>query len=103
MPTEDDQCRMSVDQGSLTTPKVAFDLFRANGRQSAAVFGVSVGEFGAEGIDCYPDPLPAIGQMMANPANAYADYNGIGTNQRRKKAQRLRTAALGRGLLHPVT
>ena len=103
LPTEDDQGQMSVDRGSLTTPKASFDLYRENGRQSAAVYGVSVGEFTVEGIPCQPDPLPATENLKANLAHAYADYNGIGTTQRRKKAQRLRTAALRRGLLHPVT
>jgi hypothetical protein len=102
MPTEDDQGQLSVDRGSLTTPKASFDLYRENGRQSAAVYGVSVGEFVVEGIPCQPDPLPATENLKANPAHAYADYSGIGTNQRRKKAQRLRTAALRRGLLHPL-
>jgi hypothetical protein len=102
MPTEDDQDHMSVDRGSLTNPKASFDLYRENGRQSAAVYGVSVGEFTAEGIPCQPDPLPATENLKANPAHAYADYNGIGSNQRRKKAQRPRTAAPRRGLLHPL-
>ena len=102
MPTESDQGQLSVDRGSLTTPKASFDLYRENGRQSAAVFGVSVGEFATVGIPCIPDPLPATENLKANPAHAYADYNGIGTNQRRKKAQRLRTAALRRGILHPL-
>jgi hypothetical protein len=101
MPTEDDQGQMSMDRGSLTTPKASFDLYRENGRQSAAVYGVSVGEFTTENIACLPDPLPATAKLKANPAHAYADYNGIGTNQRKKKAQRLRAAALRRGLLHP--
>ena len=102
MPTEDDQGQLSVARESLTTPQASFDLYRENGRQSAAVYGVSVGEFTIEGIPCQPDPLPPTENLKANPAHAYADYNGIGTNQRRKKAQRLRTAALRRGLLHPL-
>ncbi len=102
MPTEDDQGHLPVDRGSLTTPKASLDLYRANGRQSAAVYGVSVGEFTVEGIPCQPDPVPATPNLKANPAHAYADYNGIGTSQRKKKAQRLRTVALRRGLLHPI-
>ena len=94
---------MSVDRESLTTPKASFDLYRENEPwQSAAVYGVSVGEFTAEGIPCKPDPLPATENLKANPSHAYADYNGVGTNQRRKKAQRLRTAALRKGILHPL-
>jgi hypothetical protein len=102
MPTEDDQGQLSVDRESLTTPQASYDLYRENGRQSAAVYGVSVGEFFVESIRCQPDPLPATENLKANPAHAYADYNGIGTSQRRKKAQRLRTVAVRRGLLHPL-
>ena len=102
MPTEDDQGHLPVGRGSLTTPRASFDLYRENGRQSAAVFGIGVGEFTAEGIPCLPDPLPATENLKANPAHAFADYNEVGTNQRKKKAQRPRTVALRRGLLHPL-
>ena len=66
-----------------------------------AVCGVTVGEFGKEGLPCHPDPIPATGTLKANPAHAYADYTGVtGTNKRKKLAQRLRTVAAGRGILH---
>lgn len=100
LPTEADRGRLSVDRSSLTTPKGSFDLYRENGRASAAVFGVTVGEFNSENIECHPDPLLATEKLKANPAHAYADYGGIGTSKRRQKAQRLRTIAVGRGQLH---
>ena len=103
IPTDSDQGQLSVDRGSLTSPKNSFDLYRENGRESAAVYGVSVGEFTAEDIPCKPDPLPATESLKANPAHAYADYNGVVTNQRKKKAQRLRTAAQRRGILYPLS
>jgi hypothetical protein len=77
MPTEGDRGQLSVDRESLTTPQASFDLYRENGRQSAAVYGVSVGEFTVEGIPCQPDPLPATEYLKANLAHAYADYNGV--------------------------
>lgn len=101
LPTEADQGQMSVDRSSLATPKASFDLYSENGRASAAVYGVTVGEFNTEDITCHPDPLPASEKQRANPAHAYADYNGIGTNKRKQKAQRLRTIAVRRGQLHP--
>jgi len=101
LPTEEDHGQMSVDRSSKTTPKGSFDLYRENGGASDAVYGITVGELNAEGIPCHSDSLPAIGTSKANPAHAYADYNGIGTNQRKKKAQRLRTGAVKRGQLHP--
>jgi hypothetical protein len=64
------------------------------------VCGITVGEFGQEGISCHPDPLKATETLKANPAHAYADFGSIGSKQRKKKAQRLRTLAPRRGILH---
>ena len=100
LPTEDDQGQMSVDRSSRTTPKASFDLYRESGRASAAVYGVTVGELNAEGISCHPDPRPATHTSKANAAHAYADFTDIGTNQRKRKAQRLRTSAVSRGQLY---
>ena len=101
LPTPDDEEQLSVDRSSLTTAKGSFELFTGNGLASVAVCGVTVGEFGKEGLPCHPDPLPATESLKANPAHAYADYSGTtGTNKRKKLAQRLRTVAADRGLLH---
>lgn len=102
IPTPDDEDQLSVDRKSLTTAKDSFELFTGNGLASVAVVGVTVGEFGKEGLPCHPDPLPATGTLKANPAHAYVDYSGAtGTNKRKRMAQRLRTVAAGRGILHP--
>ena len=105
VPTPDDDDHLSVDRSSVTSAKESFELFTRNGLSSVAVCGVTVGEFGKEGLPCHPDPLPATEMLEANPAHAYADYTGAtGTNKRKKLAQRLRTVAADRGTLHaPVT
>jgi hypothetical protein len=100
LPTANDQGELSVDRSSVTTAAASFNLYVGNGRASVAVCGLTVGEFGKEGLPCHPDPLGATETLKANPAHAYADFNGVGTNQRKKMAQRLRTVAAGRGILH---
>ena len=100
-PSATDEGQMSVNRSSLTNPKASFDLYVANGRLSRAVYGVSVGEFGAEGVICHSDPLAATPELMANPAHAYADYNPLGSiKAEKKKAQKLRDKAVARGHLH---
>ena len=102
LPTIADKGQLSVDRSSLTTPAASHNLYVGNGRDSVAVYGVSVGQCGAESIPCHPDPLPATGGLRANPAHAYADFNGIvSLKDQKKKAQRLRDKALARGRLHP--
>ncbi len=46
VPTKKDEGKLSVDRSSLTTASGAFHLYTSNGRQSAAVLGVTVIEFG---------------------------------------------------------
>ena len=102
LPTVNDQGKLSVDRSSVTTADASFNLYTGNGLASVAVCGLTVGEFGKEGLPCHPDPLEATETLKANPAHAYADFDGVGTNQRKKMAQRLRTVAAGRGILHPT-
>jgi hypothetical protein len=95
-PTKKDNNKLSVDRSSLTTAKAAFELFVESGYESAAVYGLKVGEFAAERLPSYPDPLKADGKP-ANPAHAFADFSAFGTNQQKNIAKRLRTKATGKG------
>jgi hypothetical protein len=62
---------------------------------------VSVAQFEAQGIPCYSDPLTETEELKANPAHAFADFKGIETPQKRKKAaQRLRDRAVERSCLY---
>ena len=86
MPTADDKGELSVDRSSLATPAASFDLYVTNGRESVAVYGVSVEQFEAQGIPCHSDPLRKTEELKANPAHA--------------SAQRLRDQAVQRGCLY---
>jgi hypothetical protein len=101
LPTPGDNDELSVDRSSITTAGAAFSLYTSGGRRSAAVFGVTVGEFRAEGIPCRKDPIPQSPTAPANPAHAIADYKQHGSNQQKKIAKRLKQKAVFRGKLHP--
>lgn len=100
-PTPKDEGLLSVDRSTITTAAAAHALFTGNGFQSAAVYGLTVGEFGAESLPCHPDPLPATGELAANPAHAYADFSAFNEKQQKNIAKRLRNVAVKRGRLHP--
>lgn len=100
-PSAKDENKLSVDRSSMTTAEASHALFTGNGFASAAVYGVSVGEFVAHGLPCYPDPLEADGKLAANPAHAYADFSNVTISQGKKIAKRLRNVAVNRGRLHP--
>jgi hypothetical protein len=100
-PSRKDNNKLSVDRSSLTTAGRAHALFTGNGFKSEAVYGVSVAEFRAENLPCYPDPLEAEGTLAANPAHAYADFSTFSPTQGKKIAKRLRNNAVNRGRLHP--
>jgi len=97
-PTQKDRGKLSVDRSSLTTAKNSFDLFVENGFQSDAVYGLTVGEFNKENINCFPDPLDT---NPINPAHASADFSSFGNSDQKKIAKRLKSKATTRGQLYP--
>ena len=100
-PQPSDAGLMSVDRGSMTTPAASHALYTSSGKQSAAVFGVSVGEFGGEGLNCFPDPLSATQHQPANPAHALVDYNPFHEREWKNISKRLCVKAIARGRLYP--
>lgn len=100
-PKPSDENRLSVDRSALTNPEAAYRLFVGNGFLSAAVYGLTVGEFLNEQIECLEDPLPSIELNSANPAHAVAIYGKILGNRQKRAAQRLKQVALARGKLYP--
>lgn len=102
-PTPKDAGHLSVDRSSKTDAAAAHALFTGNGFESAAVYGLTVGEFATESLQCYSDPLAAEGKLAANPAHAYADFSAFTGNQQKNIAKRLRNVAVKRGRLHPPT
>jgi hypothetical protein len=52
-----DENLLSVDRSSLTSAAASHESYVAGGLSSAAVYGVTVGEFSVETIACRSDPL----------------------------------------------
>ena len=101
MPTSKDDNKLSVDRSALTTAKDSYALYSGNGFESAAVYGLTVGEFRGQDIPCIGDPLDASDGQAANPAHALADYEAHAPSRQKKKAERLKQKALVRGRLYP--
>lgn len=98
-PSKLDKNQLSTDRSSLTTAEAAHTLYTSNGRQSGAVFGLTVGEFVAESITCHEDPIKDDVELPDNPAHAYADYSAHNTAQQKLIAKRLKRLAIARGCL----
>jgi len=101
MPQPNDNGFMSVDRGKLTTAAASHAAYLAAGKQSAAVFGISVGEFASETLPCAEDPVEATDEKPANPAHALVDYTSFDEKTRRLISIRLWAKATSRGQLHP--
>lgn len=101
VPSEDDKGRLSLDRSSLTSAAESHALYTSSGRQSAAVFGLLVGEFNAVPIPCLSDPTEEEPPHPANPAHALADYTGLDPKSLKNIAKRLKRLAIQHGQLHP--
>lgn len=100
-PFPKDKNLLSVDRGSITTPRDSHRLFTENGFECVRVFGVSVGEFASERITCWADPLSRSDTLKhANPSHAVADFSPHTTSQQKVIAKRLKRRALSRGSLY---
>ncbi|WP_125255468.1 hypothetical protein [Brevundimonas fluminis] len=100
-PSVKDDNKLSVDRSSLTTAADSHSLYTSNGFESVAVYAVNVAEFGAEALPCVSDPLPAAGDLAANPAHALADYSAHKPSKQKTIAKRLKQKAINRGRQHP--
>lgn len=101
-PSQRDENKLSVDRSELTTASDSYALYTRNGLASAAVFGLTVHEFGSEAITCAPDPVPASENMAANEAHALADYSTHTISKQKIIAKKLKRLAVARGCLHPI-
>ena len=97
-PNSSDAGHMSTDRSVLTNAQSAFDHSTKHlKKQSACVFGLTVGEFGHEKIDCFEDPLPSDGQIPQNPAHSLANYGEHAEKSWKNISQRLKVLAIARG------
>lgn len=100
MPSARDQNKLSVDRGSMLSAAESYAAYVATGLLSAAVFGVSVGEFGQESIPTHPDPVEPKDDRAGNPAHALAVYSAFDDVAQKQIALRLCKKAVDRGPLH---
>lgn len=100
IPSAKDQNKLSLDRSSLTSAENAHVLYTRNGSLSAAVYGLSVGEFSNQNINCEADPIDKTDSQEENPAHAIADYSEFGTSAQRKIAKKLKRNAAVRGCLY---
>ena len=100
-PSSQDDGRMSVDRSTLTTAADAYARYTAAGLASEGVFGLTVGEFEAEEVTCWSDPLRGRSGRAPNPAHALADYTKHTPRQQKNLAKRLKRKAIQRGRLFP--
>jgi hypothetical protein len=98
-PRKVDNNQLSLDRSSITTPAAAHALFTSNGSQSAAVFGLTINEFAAETLPCYPDPIKDDPKSPDNPAHAHAEYSAHETGKQKVIGKRLKALAVARGCL----
>jgi len=92
---------MSVDRSSITSAASSHALYVSTGRKSSAVYGVTVGEFKEEEIQCLSDPLSETVSSSANDAHALADYNPHDEKKWKLISKRLTQKARAHGQLHP--
>jgi hypothetical protein len=100
-PQSNDEGKLSVDRESLTTASRSHALYTSTGKLSAAVYGLSVGEFGNHDVTVHPDPTEATETHPANEAHALADFGKHSPSKQKTIGKRLKRDALARGRLHP--
>lgn len=100
IPNSSDESQLSADRSTITTAKDSYELYVSNSLESIGTFGVTVGEFRAEGLLCFPDPVEGTSTIKANPAHARVDFSNINNSKRKKVAKRLKRAAVSRGILY---
>ncbi len=101
VPNANDQGKLSLDRSVKTTAADAFERYLSAGRQTTAVYGVTVKEFGEERIDCFKDPIVADDPKFENLSHAFANYSPFSDKEKKIKAKRIKHHALARGCLHP--
>jgi len=100
-PTRKDHGQLSVDRSALTTASESYHLYVGSGLASNAVYGLTVGECGAEKLPCLGDPIKESTTAPANAAHAVIDFNDHSESRWKTKSQRLKLNAIARGQLHP--
>ena len=94
-PRPRDRKRLSVYDGDQITPEAAWCHYTSDlSNLPAGVLAVTVAQCYAELLTVQPDPVPF-------PEHVLIDFTKFGTNQIKKKSERLRDKAVVRGWLFP--
>ena len=101
-PTPNDAGKLSVDRSAIVSAAESYHNYINNGRASAAVFGVSVGECLEEQLPSFEDPIEESATSKANPAHAVIDFGAFSGKDCRVIGRRLQLKASARGQLHPL-
>lgn len=95
LPNSSDGGLLSSDRSSLTTPREAYEDYLAKARKTAGTWGVTVSEYGAEGLACYSDPVDD------NRAHAVIDFSSHDEKAHKGLSKKLYRKAIDRGCLYP--
>ena len=94
-PNSNDGGQLSCDRSTVVTPRQAFEAYIAQGRPSAGVWAISVGEFAAVLLQSYSDPLPE------NAAHALVDYSAHEERDWRRLSKKVYRHAVVRARMYP--
>ncbi len=86
-----------MSRSTSVTAQEFYDSYIKSGLTSVGVYGLTPREF-AEGrfpIECFSSP------SKRNPNHSHADFSGLTSGQRIRKAKELCESAKSRGRLHP--
>lgn len=97
-PGKQDEGRLSVSRGALTTPEAAFSKHTTEkGLKSVGVWAVTVGECGSIDLEAKSAPVE---DEVPDPAHAIIDMSEVKGKQIRRKARTLARFANARGCLY---
>lgn len=99
VPTPKDDGKVSLDRSAVVTAEQSFVNYTKD-KESVAVYGLTVGEFSVEQIDCFEDPIAAADGVKENLAHSLADYSPHAPSRQKTIAKRLKRIAIERGVLY---
>jgi hypothetical protein len=95
-PNTGDGGQLSSDRNSMVTPREAYEAYLEKQRNSGGVWGLTVGEYAADNLSTYADPV------VDNTAHAVVDFAPHAEKEWRRLSKRLHAHAVRRGRLYPA-
>lgn len=95
-PNSGDNGEFSVDRGTLTSARAAYEAYLSRGNSTAGSWCVKVAEFHGLTLSAYSDPI------ADSPSHALVDYTShTSTSQLERISKKVQLFALSYGCLHP--